>query len=736
MSILKSRVEAVKLYHSGAMVYRVAQLEVPEGEQLPEEVEIQELPLSLFDATVRVRVEPEGAGLLATDVRVGLHALSKGAAPEDPDLGALKKVEREAHRTLALLQQIDLETSQLRSMNVPERPTGEEGKPPPASPMAARVLLEGFCDGAVLERTKEARSLGKELKRLKEEAAEIRDQMRRASSARVAKPHDLRKTVVARLARGDGAISSAVLHLEYYVPGARWAPAYQCRLSRDCQQAEIQLRALVCQRSGEDWRGVKLILSTASPLGWTELPELSSIRVGRAQPGLPEKRGFRPPPRGAEMLLQDYNRDWRLSTELVPARPEWRPPQLTASAASVAEGEAATDFVEEESTPVTARGRRDTQNDFPVAGAAPEPAASRDRLMAKETSALSDSAAPPAPAAPMRRAAPQTAAAPRQATARAGGAAGVSRAEEPGDGSLAAQAAAEAYLFSQLRLPPPHDLDARGRLVPVDVRQAYRAMLDRARVEVRVDVLQAVAKAQRAAVAITADPLPLGAIDVRQSAGFFDFCYESDARVDVESDGAFHSLALGTRAARSKVRYICVPREDTGVYRMATLVNPLASPLLPGPVEVHVGGDYVLTTHLPTVGIEGEFQLGLGVEQGIKVARNTRFSEKRSGTKVVAMAELHHVIEVELKNQLAGEILCEVRERIPQPAENAEVVVEESAVDPPWEVYDQRERQRELLGGRRWEVTIGAGACRTLRASYVVKIYANNELAGGNRREA
>ena len=81
--------------------------------------------------------------------------------------------------------------------------------------------------------------------------------------------------------------------------------------------------------------------------------------------------------------------------------------------------------------------------------------------------------------------------------------------------------------------------------------------------------------------------------------------------------------------------------------------------------------------------------------------------------------------------------LCEVRERIPQPAPDAEVVVEEGAVTPAWEPYTQQERGAKALeGGRRWRLTVPANHTQQLSAQYVVKLYANNELEGGNRREA
>ena len=51
----------------------------------------------------------------------------------------------------------------------------------------------------------------------------------------------------------------------------------------------------------------------------------------------------------------------------------------------------------------------------------------------------------------------------------------------------------------------------------------------------------------------------------------------------------------------------------------------MPAPLLPGPAEVYVGGEYVLSTNLPAVAPRGNFKLGLGVEQAIRCARNTHF---------------------------------------------------------------------------------------------------------------
>lgn len=732
---LDSRIDSVTVYHSGALVSRVAELVLEAGGSVPTQVEIEGLPLALLDRMVRVRieqVEPPEARLWTSDVRVGLHAAPRSSGESEVDRKRLDEVERELLTRRQERSQLELERAYLAMMNVPERPRGEEGKPPPVSPISARVVLESFVDEATSERIDAARTLRRQLEELEEEAALLRERLQRASSAKEAKPHELSKTIIARLVTEGATPRRARLRVDYHIPGARWAPAYQCRLSRDCQSAEIALRALVAQRSGEDWRGVKLRLSTASPLSWTELPELSSIRIGRAQPPPADRRGFRPPPRGASMLFFDHDRDRRQADELLPVLTPWRAPALQVAAPD----------------PLPTVDELDDLFEAPSGAAAPEVL---DALEADEVEeeafgagvsmgSFTTEMAPAPPPAPMMEVSAPAPAAPRRLAAMRGRRRPSSHltreVQALGDDGPGTEAGASSLLFSQLRLGEPQDAGARARLLPVDTRAIYLETLTRTGADVHVDVLNVVNRAQQDAADVAALPLPESAVDVRRAAAAFDYAYLADALVDVDSDGTFHSVALGTRQAESDVTYVVVPREDASAYRVASLKNPLDAPLLPGPAEVHVGGDYVLTTTLPQVAPRGEFVLGLGVEQAIKVARNAHFEETRSGSKVVAMTELRHRLEIELSNQLARPVRCEVRERIPQPLEDAEVVVEEEQVDPPWQLYDQTDRQRELHGGRRWAIEIAAGAKQLLRAGYVVKIYANNELVGGNRREA
>ena len=725
MKPIDTRVDTVTLYHRGATVRRTATLDFSNG--APAELLVADLPLSLLDHTVRARVESSSGAVVLSNVRIGLYAPPRGTPETPPDVVALKTLRGTLEVTRDRIAQLQHELGQLGSVSVNPRPSPEEGKAPNPSPMFARASLEAMIEDASLKRVEQLRALEADLKKRVEEEATILRRITLASTASNVRPDELKKSVTLQVLPGSTA-KQGTLVLEYFVLGARWAPAYQCRMTRDCRSADLQLRAMVIQRSGEDWRGVKLKLSTAAPMSWTELPELSSIRIGRAQPPPPGKRGFRPPPQGASSLFSDYDRGLMQARANQPVIPTWQPPALVLAP-----------------TP--------TPDTFGSAGAPPqaemddevmamEEAVEREAPMRKEMKKMASRRdgpmPPPAPAAmaapvmsAMRPAAGRAMASPKSAQME-------SRLSVDADLSdvLGGEAPSElqVVLYASLRLGPASDGN-RGQLTSVDRRRAFLDSLVALHLSAPFDVLSVVEAAERQGQQLFQLPAPSGTSDVRAEAGWFDYVYPTDAAVDVPSDGTWHSVPVNTRTATGDVRYVVVPREDPQVYRLALVKNPLPSPLLPGPVEVYVAGEYVLTTVLPSVPPGGDFKLSLGVEQAVKVARNTTFQEQRSGDKVVATNELIHDIVIDVVNNLDREATFEVRERIPQPAEDAEVVVDEGKVSPSWETYAQDERGHVIQGGRRWVLSVKPGKTQTLKANYRVKLYANNELVGGNRRE-
>jgi uncharacterized protein (TIGR02231 family) len=288
--------------------------------------------------------------------------------------------------------------------------------------------------------------------------------------------------------------------------------------------------------------------------------------------------------------------------------------------------------------------------------------------------------------------------------------------------------------YGLMRLADPSNISQRGKLSLPDVQTLYLESLKRSQMTINFDLAMVLRKALLLA-ACSNITLPAGGTNVREMAGAFDFAYLGSGRIDIPSDGQFHSVALLEENAEIDMRYVVVPREDTNVFRIAQLRNPLRSPLLSGSTDVYVDGEYILSTRINTVPPKGQMELGLGVEQSIKVARNTSFKEVRSGMSLVAFNELRHSIHIAIANRLGRNARIEVRERVPVPQADVKVDVTVTQVSPAWEKYEQQELNAIIKGGYRWHVNVPAGGETELTADYTIKTFVDNELVNGNRRE-
>jgi hypothetical protein len=76
------------------------------------------------------------------------------------------------------------------------------------------------------------------------------------------------------------------LELSYIIPNAAWKPSYDLRVKDIGAPLSMQVKATVLQNSGEDWKEVKLSLSTSNPTESGLKPELSPWRLQyyRSQP--------------------------------------------------------------------------------------------------------------------------------------------------------------------------------------------------------------------------------------------------------------------------------------------------------------------------------------------------------------------------------------------------------------------------------------------------------------------
>lgn len=811
---LTSRIDSVKVYAAGATITRVADIQLDRGDAA-EHVEIAGLPLALDDTSVRVRVEADGGttAAIATDVRVGLAVPPRQETTKPPIEEEVRDAENEVQRLEDAMALIENEINILYQLYVPKRPEGEPGKAPPPSPIGARLLLANFKDEQVRDRIQQRRETQEKLRQAQEHLEDLLSKQSRASTVREVRPHELRKTVIVRLSY-EGEASAIVeqrLIVEYFVPGARWTPTYVCRVDSAGNKAKIAVRALICQRTGEDWSGVRLELSTAEPMAWCELPELPSLRLGRAQ-SVMRKSGWRLPPIGAEILFEDFERhkERALSamrqesalTDLFSPEVPPLPYIMRQSESSVKVSTQSIEFPEllEPQSDFNQMEREMLISTLREAQRKAEEQEQAKEDLQRQVISLLDN---------VERAArgDLTDSAQSEVTADVLGAVGDSfnlviqnqrellqeiqqgklpditrfrlppkpaPASQPGltflpeakfdltksnssalldefdvfdddlgnipdfdleklpDDKLTEMALLD---YGLMRLGAADDPTKRGKLSIEQRHEAYLEILKRRKVVVTFNVMEVVQQAVTNSQNCISVKLPPGGINVREIAGSFDYAYSADGRIDVPSDGEFHSVALTSSSTNVNLRYVVVPREDTNVFRIAQLKNPLQAPLLAGPADVYVDGEYILSTNVATVPPKGQMELGLGVEQAIKVARNTTYQEVRSSKSLVAFNELRHEITIDIANRLPREVRLEVRERTPVPDENAKVDVQIDRVSPDWEKYKQEERGIPIQGGYRWRVQVPAREQISLSAQYTIKTFVDSEIIGGNRRE-
>lgn len=735
MSNLASTLDAVTVFREGALCRRSAKVPAS-GER---QVRLGGLPLSLEAGTLRARVT-SGAGRVI-DVRPQFDV----ELAQEVDVPAEQRAWEDAGAKVAQLetqrQRLNTEISELQTLR-PAFLEQKRGEPPRPAPVEAMLALGDFTEAELATRLERRRKLDVELADAKAEVQLRARRMQEASTAKRSERAKLSRVAVVTL--GEAPASELVLELEYRVPGARWVPSYALTLERGMAAGTLQMRASIAQNTGEDWSQVSLALSTASAYRRADMPELRALKIGRRQ-AEPPRSGWREPPPGLEALFESYD---SAMTSLIPP-PAAVPPQGHATGGRVMRDEPAP-------MPPPPPPPRPAPAAKPMVEMARRaPAAPGNAPMEVAAASMAMPSAPPPMQAPMRS---------RGAMPKGGGMLGglskkmakeesfaadedeapmMDMLSEGGDGFGVAAPEPEPELtqagldasfgdYARLMMGAPEAGSQRGRLTAAS--EWDFAFI--AGISVQVDVVVAmVTKAQRIAGGVQGLQLPALCNPVT-SIDSFDYRYDCGARLDVPSTGKWVLVPVMRCAVGLTPEYVCVPSVEPKVYRTLTVSNRSAHALLPGPVDVTAGDEFLMTTSLPPIppGADKPHRLGLGVEEAIKVARKTQYKETTGGF-LGGSTVLPHELEIELNNRLAAPALIEVRERVPvvDPSEK-DLKVEDGEANPPWEKIEGLLDGDVVQGARRWRVTVPPGGTQKLTAQFAIRMPADRMLVGGNRR--
>lgn len=729
-------IDSVQIYRQGALVRR--KLHVNNNNKhttTANTISIGGLPLSMLDQSLRVWCavdttnntanEKDSTHLpIASGTKISLQReLHGNNDTHNDDLKKQDEIEKLSIHAEALEERKTrcMESiEKLDALKMPKRHAITKLDQYTESPHAARLQLLQFIGQRRKTFLQSYHTLSEKLHILQQQKRQIKESLN--NNEHTQQTHimnNLKKKIDVRLRHSnhnDVEIPAFDIIIEYHVSAAAWAPSYSLYVhdaqdSQHTQQAHLEMRALITQSTGEDWSGVQLRLSTASLQQWCELPEMNSLRIGRqVQSTIPT--GYREPPRGCEELFLNYDQFQSLYADDISRKS--LPEEMPVAVAPMAVAGFSNDYDVSEEQEMAAFG----------AGMSEQ---SLDDIMDEEPSpnlSFSESAAP------MSKSTSKNKKSMRQKGSAAAPDITHSMAPPPDKllGALAEDepesepdfhAIKEDFLhFQSLHLADLTHAD-RGRL-RIDTEDTQHSYSENELC------------AMYAAYSQKVSGFPSAYTSVGNS-NDFDYAFDCRNRVQVPTDGKFHSIAIMEQHTAMDSYYVAVPREQQDVFRMANIKNPFKNPLLSGPLDLYKNNEFFISSSLNMIAPGGDVDIGLGVEEGIKIARNTQFEEETTGM-LSGHLSLHHHIHIEVQNNLAHDIRLELRERIPTAHEKEEdITISVADINPPWK--DSSPDLVQGAGRHHWDLHIDAHAKSEVSFHYTLKLSAKNQIVGGNRRE-
>jgi uncharacterized protein (TIGR02231 family) len=269
-----STIDAVTVYPDAAVITRLATVDLPAGDSV---LAFKDLPLALDPASLRV----SGAG----DNKIAIGSVDANIAP-----AAAKTPDSALETKLASLQEeretVRFQIEALRSKRAmilnyskatPEKLTLDT-KPIDVNQWSVAWDAVG---NALAKLGEELRPAEAREKALDEEIKALEGQRQRPSPT--AEPRR-----IASVALSSPTATHAKITLSYRIGGAGWVPAYDASLQTNGAKAiSLARRALLSQRTGEDWSDVALTVSTARAAGSADVPEVQPVKIDFWQPPVP-----------------------------------------------------------------------------------------------------------------------------------------------------------------------------------------------------------------------------------------------------------------------------------------------------------------------------------------------------------------------------------------------------------------------------------------------------------------
>lgn len=272
-----SKISDVTVYGNMAMIQRSVTVPLQVGMNY---LQIGHLPTALIDESMHIRLSNENQ-VTIQDVKVERWFLEKAGEMVTKKIEAqLEALEREDKGLDNELKALKSQEKFLASIQVAaDAKSSQEllaGKMDPATWTSTLTFLKKNLTEVYNQMT-DLEFRKKELDNKKEA---LKKQLQQVQSARPREEKAVELSLQARTAL------SVDVTLTYLMHDVSWSPTYELRGLPAEDKVELVYSAEVRQKSGEDWQGVHLVLSTALPAMGAQAPELQPwyLYVNKPQP--------------------------------------------------------------------------------------------------------------------------------------------------------------------------------------------------------------------------------------------------------------------------------------------------------------------------------------------------------------------------------------------------------------------------------------------------------------------
>jgi uncharacterized protein (TIGR02231 family) len=269
-----SKIDGVIVYPGVAAITRIVEVDVPAGQHT---LVIAGLPQSLDPNSLRVEGISTGQ-LQIGSVEMRTQPISGVTQPAGEVAQRLRKLQEDRVKKAAEVQALTSKQAMIMAIGQ-QAPAILGGKEKPLDPAEWSKAWDAV--GAGLQKVaEELTAVNSGLRAIDEEIAAISRQAGAGPRAGV--------TRAANISVEAAAGAKATLKLTYQVGGVSWRPSYDAALATGSAQVKPKLalvrRAVIAQRTGEDWSDVTLAVSTAQARGGTAAPDVPPIRVAFNEP--------------------------------------------------------------------------------------------------------------------------------------------------------------------------------------------------------------------------------------------------------------------------------------------------------------------------------------------------------------------------------------------------------------------------------------------------------------------